>query len=104
VIKPSWSSGGEGILIGRHTGKGAWAGAVNRALKDPGAFAVQAYVDNPPTPCCFLRDGALHFKDCRYTLGTFYDGSRLGFHLRVSPSPIVNVAQGGALTPLYFAS
>ncbi|MBI5623321.1 MAG: hypothetical protein HY924_06045 [Elusimicrobia bacterium] len=101
VLKPSWGAGGEGILIGRHTPASEWRSAVSRALKDPGSFAVQAYVDNPPIACAFLRDGRMRFEECRQTLGTFFDGSRFGFHLRVSPGHIVNVAQGGALAPLY---
>lgn len=103
VIKPSWSAGGEGILIGRRTAAGAWRKAAALALKDPGSAAVQAYVDNPPAPCAYLRGGRILFKDCRQTLGTFFDGSRFGFHLRVSPGHIVNVAQGGALAPLYLS-
>ncbi|MBI4677873.1 MAG: hypothetical protein HY748_09855 [Elusimicrobia bacterium] len=101
VIKPSWSAGGEGILIGRHTAAAKWRKAVEGALQDPGAYAVQSYVDNPAVACAYLREGKVHFKDCRYTLGAFFDGSRFGFHLRVSPGHIVNVAQGGALAPLY---
>ncbi|MBI5881959.1 MAG: hypothetical protein HZB91_02510 [Elusimicrobia bacterium] len=103
VLKPSWSAGGEGILIGRFATAGKWRRTVDLALKDPGAFAVQSYVENPATECSFLRDGKVHFKDCRHTLGAFFDGSRFGFHLRVSPGHIVNVAQGGALAPLYLA-
>ncbi|MFA6318667.1 MAG: hypothetical protein WC943_14765, partial [Elusimicrobiota bacterium] len=103
VLKPSWGAGGEGILIGRHGTAQNWRSAVEKALKDPGAFAVQAYVANPAAPCAFLRDGQARFKNCRQTLGAFFDGRWFGFHLRVSPGHIVNVAQGGALAPLYIA-
>ncbi len=32
----------------------------------------------------------------------FHDGKAFGYHFRVSPKDIVNVAQGGALGPVYF--
>ncbi|MBI5210497.1 MAG: hypothetical protein HY927_11055 [Elusimicrobia bacterium] len=103
VLKPSWGSGGEGILIGRRTGPGRWQRTVDLALKEPGSFAVQSYVDNPAIPCVYLRDGRINVRDCRYTVGAFFDGTRFGYHLRLSPGHVVNVAQGGALTPLYLS-
>ena len=104
VIKPSWSSGGDGILIGKKIKPERWRKKVEEAVAHPGAFSVQAYVDAPPRPSAYLREGKLNLKDCRYTLGAFYDGKEFGYHLRMSPKDIVNVAQGGALTPIYIAS
>lgn len=103
VIKPSWGAGGEGILIGRKINPTRWDKAVAAAVERPGAYAVQAYVDVPPRPSAYLRDGKIQLKPCRYTLGMFHDGIRFGFHYRISPKDIVNVAQGGALGPVYFA-
>ncbi len=73
------------------------------AVAHPGAFSVQAYVDAPPRPSAYLREGKLNLKDCRSTLGAFHDGKEFGYHLRMSPKDIVNVAQGGALTPIYIS-
>lgn len=101
VLKPSWSSGGDGILIGRKVTAARWDKAIERGLKSPGGWAVQDYVDVPRRPSAFLREGRIHFKPCRFTLGIFFDGDRFGFHARVSPKDIVNVAQGGALSAVF---
>lgn len=98
VIKPSWGSGGDGILLGRDTKPGRWNRAVHEAVRDPGAFALQELVDNPRRPTVYLRDGEVHLRSCYSTVGSFFDGTRFGFHVRVSPKAIVNVAQGGAFT------
>lgn len=101
VIKPSWLSGGDGIIIGRNAKPDRWERAIEKAIKKPGAFSLQEHIENPPRPTAFLRGGQVQIKDCRFTIGTFFDGSEFGYHLRVSPKEIVNVAKGGALAPLY---
>jgi len=103
VLKPSWESGGEGILIGPKTLPSRWEKAIQAGLKMPGGWAVQQYLDIPRKKTAYLRDGVLHFKECRHTIGVFYDGERFGFHARVSPRDIVNVARGGALCAVYLA-
>lgn len=101
VLKPSWGSGGEGILIGRSVKSSRWRRAIERGIAKPGSIALQEHIDNPAKPTAYLRGGRVRVQDCRYTIGSFFDGSRFGYHLRVSPKEIVNVAQGGALAPLY---
>ena len=102
VLKPSWSSGGEGILIGPSTSEGRWRRGLERALKTPGGFAVQSYASTQKHPTAFLRDGELRFADCNYTIGVFYGGREFGFAARVSARDIVNVARGGAMSAVYF--
>ncbi len=102
VIKPSWGAGGEGVLLGRKVKEARWEKAVAAAVARPGAYALQAYVDAPPRPSAYLRGGEVQMRPCRCTIGMFHDGKAFGYHFRVSPKDIVNVAQGGALGPVYF--
>ncbi len=104
VLKPSWSSGGEGILIGRRVAPARWEAALARAVAVPGAYAIQSYVDSQQRTCAYLRDGEAVIQQCRFTIGMFRHHRGSGYHVRVSPKDVVNVAQGGALTPLYFGT
>ena len=101
VLKPSWSSGGDGILIGWKATDARWRRAVDKALKVPGSWAVQEYIDVPRRSTTYLRDGIIQRKDCSSTLGVFFDGENCAYHARVSTKDIVNVAQGGAMSAVY---
>jgi hypothetical protein len=101
VLKPSWSSGGDGIVLGWKSAAGRWRRLVEKGLKTPGSCAVQAYIDVPRRETTYLRDGKVHRKACRNTLGVFFDGESCAYHARVSTKDIVNVAQGGAMSAVY---
>ena len=101
VLKPSWSSGGDGILLGWKVSERRWRKAVEKGLKTAGSYALQEYIDVPRRSTGYLRDGKIQRKECRSTLGVFCDGSDFAFHGRVSTKDIVNVAQGGAMSPVY---
>lgn len=101
VLKPSWGSGGEGILLGWKVSPKTWKRGVERGLAKKGSYAVQQYIDVPKRTTGYVRDGKIHRRDCRSTLGVFFDGAEYAYHGRVSSKDIVNVAQGGAMSPIY---
>lgn len=101
VFKPSWESGGTGILIGAKTTAERWEKTLTRALATPGSAAVQAYVPAQTQRLAFYRGGGIRTADCRCAIGVFCDGERCGLASRISPREIVNVARGGALSAVY---
>jgi len=103
VIKPSWESGGEGIILGPMATQARWEKALQKGLETPGGWAVQEYLGLPKVETGYLRGGEIHLKPCRATVGVFHEGSNFAFHARVSPKNIVNVAQGGALSAVYLS-
>ncbi len=102
VLKPSWSAGGDGILIGRATSPARWERALERSLKVPGGYAVQAFRESERRRLGYLRDGDIRVADCRFTVGVFHGGGGFGFASRISPREVVNVARGGAMAAVYF--
>ena len=103
VLKPSWESGGEGIVLGPRATQARWEKALDRGLKTAGGWALQEHLGLPQLETAYLRGGEIHIRPCRATVGVFHDGQAFAFHARVSPKPIVNVAQGGALSAVYLS-
>jgi hypothetical protein len=97
LIKPNVGSSGEGILLGAEAPPGRWDRRISRALREPGAWVVQARRPAAVRPMVYLRDGRGLSGPCHSSLGLFYAPGDLGLHCRVSRQPIVNVARGGAL-------
>jgi hypothetical protein len=97
LIKPNVGSSGTGILLGRETPPGRWEARIGRALRQPGAWIVQARRPGTRRPMAYLRRGRLHLGPCHSSLGLFYAPGDLGLHCRVSHEAIVNVARQGAL-------
>lgn len=97
LIKPNVGSSGAGILLGPVTPPARWEARLVRALREPGAWVVQAWRPGIRRPTVYLRRGRLHAGLCHFSLGLFYAPVELGLHCRVSDEPIVNVARRGAL-------
>jgi hypothetical protein len=97
LIKPNVGSSGEGILLGREAPASRWEARIARALREPGAWVVQARRPGALRRMVYLRNGVAYRGPCYVSLGLFYAPGDLGLHCRVSRAPIVNVARRGAL-------
>jgi hypothetical protein len=97
LIKPNVGSSGEGVLLGREAGPARWEARINRALREPGRWVVQARRPGTRRPMLYLRAGRAYAGPCYFSLGLFYAPGDLGLHCRVSREPVVNVARQGAV-------
>jgi hypothetical protein len=97
LIKPNVGSSGDGILLGREAGPARWDARIDRALREPGRWVVQARRPGTRRPMLYLRGGRAYAGPCYFSLGLFYAPGDLGLHCRVSREPIVNVARQGAV-------
>jgi hypothetical protein len=97
LIKPNVGSSGVGVLLGREATPARWEARIARALREPGAWVVQARRPGRQRSMAYLRAGAAFVGPCYLSLGLFYTPGDLGLHCRVSRDPIVNVARRGAL-------
>jgi hypothetical protein len=97
LVKPNVGSSGEGVLLGRETAAGRWEARIARALREPGAWVVQARRPGAPRPMVYLRAGRAYAGPGHASLGLFYTPGDLGLHGRVSRDPVVNVARRGAV-------
>jgi hypothetical protein len=97
LIKPNVGSSGSGVLLGREAGSARWDARINRALREPGRWVVQARRSGTRRPMLYLRAGKAYAGPCYFSLGLFYAPGDLGLHVRVSREPVVNVARQGAV-------
>ncbi|MGH3115539.1 MAG: hypothetical protein ACRDQ2_00185 [Gaiellales bacterium] len=101
VLKPLNSCAGRGVLIGRSTDPGEWAGRLETAAlrRD---HVLQQYVDADPLHMDFFDQGTGVVKriPVAYTLGPYVvDGVNSGLSIRHAPGPgakVVNHAQGAS--------
>jgi hypothetical protein len=97
LIKPNVGSSGSGMLLGREAGAARWEARIDRALKEPGRWVVQARRAGTQRRMVYLRAGRAYAGPCYFSLGLFYAPGDLGLHVRVSREPVVNVARQGAV-------
>ncbi len=98
VIKPNRAYGGEDVLIGPSVTDGEWADAIERAMKEPGAWVVQrlAKISVYEFPV-LADDGTVQAAPFYVVVGlasTKYGVAILG---RASQKQVVNVAQRGGM-------
>jgi hypothetical protein len=97
LIKPNVGSSGGGMLLGREAGPARWDARINRAVREPGRWVVQARRSGTRRSMLYLRAGRAYVGPCYFSLGLFYAPGDLGLHVRVSREPVVNVARQGAV-------
>ena len=97
LIKPNVGSSGSGVLLGREAGAARWEARINRAVREPGRWVVQARRPGTRRRMVYLRAGRAYAGPCYFSLGLFYAPGDLGLHCRVSWEPVVNVARQGAV-------
>jgi hypothetical protein len=97
LIKPNVGSSGGGMLLGREAGPARWEARIERALREPGRWVVQARRAGTRRRMVYLRAGKSYAGPCYFSLGLFYAPGDLGLHVRVSREPVVNVARQGAV-------
>ncbi len=98
VLKPNRAYGGESVLIGPSVTDGDWADAVERAMREPGAWVVQrlAKISVYEFPV-IADDGSVQAAPFYVVVGlasTKYGVAVLG---RASQKQVVNVAQRGGM-------
>ena len=97
LIKPNVGSSGGGLLLGREVGPARWDARIDRAVREPGRWVVQARRPGTRRRMLYLRAGRAYAGPCYFSLGLFYAPGDLGLHVRVSREPVVNVARQGAV-------
>jgi hypothetical protein len=97
LIKPNVGSSGTGVLLGREAGPARWEARIDRAVREPGRWVVQARRPGTRRWMVYLRGGRAYTGPCYFSLGLFYAPGDLGLHCRVSREPVVNVARQGAV-------
>jgi hypothetical protein len=93
VIKPNTSCGGDRVTLGSHFDDRAWHRAVDRALRDPAGWVVQAFHRNTKR-----RVGS---KLYYVTYGVISSPSGCAVLSRASEQPVVNVSRGGGLVAVF---
>ncbi|MBI3536277.1 MAG: hypothetical protein HY070_01745, partial [Chloroflexi bacterium] len=98
VIKPNRSYGGENVLIGPSATDGEWEDAIERAVKEPGAWVTQEVADITVYEFPVLAEnGSVQAAPFYVVVGfapTKYGVAVLG---RASQKQVVNVAQRGGM-------
>jgi hypothetical protein len=104
VLKPVDGYGGFGITLGRFADERTWRQAVDQAFAAPGRFVAQRFTPLPRQHVDLLDGGVVRSAEAWVVHSLWFhpvpgtDRFRLvGGFRRASPSPIVNVHQGGGL-------
>jgi hypothetical protein len=100
VLKPANEFGGTGVTLGWQTDAGTWATTLKTAQEEP--WIVQERVPTPMESYPVYDGGQLRYEELYSDLNPFvWNGDRQeGFFARLSRGAIVNLAQGGCMTPL----
>ncbi len=94
VLKPSSSSGGKDITIGRETRDDDWNATIDRALK--GEWVVQEFVNVPIMTVPIVINNKLDFAYKKYNFSLLVSSGKFtGAFARLSDESMVNVAKGG---------
>ncbi|MCY1078387.1 hypothetical protein [Archangium lansingense] len=100
VLKPANEFGGTGVTLGWQTDAGTWSTALKTALEAP--WIVQERVPTPMESYPIYDGGQIRYEELYADLNPFvWNGDRqAGLLTRLSRDAIVNVAQGGCMTPV----
>lgn len=101
VLKPVDGYGGFGVTVGPFATRLAWDAALAGALQHPGGFVAQRYHPLPQQEVTLL-DGTPQSSLVVHSLWFHPSDQLVGAFLRASRDPVVNVHQGGGLTPVFF--
>jgi hypothetical protein len=98
VIKPNRAYGGTGILLGREISARAFELALERGVREPGRWVLQAYTPIAEKDFPVIDTaGELHHVEYFSVLGLFVSEQRLAILGRASQRKVVNVAQKGGI-------
>lgn len=99
VLKPNAKFGGEGVVLGPTITQRAWEAQVQRALRGPERYVVQALARIPTQTFPMLAEGSVRWMSRCVVSGFFFSSSGIGLVGRFSALPVVNVSRGGGLVP-----
>ncbi len=106
VLKKSHDYGGKSVVIGRETGRAAFARALATARRDePGSWVAQRLIDAPAIPRWLVQQDRalrlpLHLDISTYA--SLVDGVPDGGSVcRAAPGLVVNIVGGGGVAPLF---
>jgi uncharacterized circularly permuted ATP-grasp superfamily protein len=98
VIKPTFGSGGSGVIIGRYVDESTWNEAIARAR--PGEWVVQRYLRIPLYRVPLMTSSASALVSLYSNWNPFFFGGvASGGITRVSSDPVVGISARGALLP-----
>jgi hypothetical protein len=100
VLKPAFEHSGTGVTLGWQTDAETWSTTLKQALQE--TWVVQERVSQVLEPYPFFDGGQVRFEERYSDLNPFvWNGVRQeGFVVRLSSNAMLNVAQGGSMTPL----
>ena len=100
VLKPNDDYGGRGVFLGPHLNEHAWEEAIAAALA--GDYVVQDLIDLQPEHFPVFTERAWQLQPMFVDTNPFlFHGKVCGAMVRLSGSPIVNVASGGGETGFF---
>lgn len=102
VLKPCFSMGGRGVVLGWKADPEVWEAAIAAALREP--YVVQRRVAMPAAPYVVSVAGRVTERMLEGDLCCYMwpDGSAYGLHSRLSESGLMNLGSGGAsIVPVY---
>jgi hypothetical protein len=103
VIKPNDEYGGAGVVLGWETTPAAWDEAIERAMREPGAWVVQrkVRVRREVFPCVETPHRVV-FREMLVDLAPYLFRGRVGgFLTRLSTGGLANVTSGGGQVPSF---
>lgn len=106
VIKPNDEYGGAGVVLGWEATAAAWDEAVERAIREPGAWVVQRKirVRREVFPCVEIPHRVV-FREMLVDLAPYLFRGRVGgFLTRLSAGGLANVTSGGGQVPSFVVS
>jgi hypothetical protein len=102
VLKPVDGFGGYGVVVGPFAAAAEWAAAVDAALAKPGSTVVQRYHPLPRARVPLLDGADVRWEEAFVVHSLWFCPGLAGAFCRASARPVVNVHQGGGLTPVFF--
>jgi hypothetical protein len=97
VLKPNRECGGEGVTLGPYLDERAWDRALDRALAERGAWAVQKFHPGSMKSFTRPRGGRRFTERAFYTFGVIATQREVAVVGRACLRPIVNVSAGGGM-------
>mmetsp|Transcript_17839 Transcript_17839/g.60843 ORF Transcript_17839/g.60843 Transcript_17839/m.60843 type:complete len:487 (-) Transcript_17839:1171-2631(-) len=110
VLKPTFCSGGKGVLVGRHTPLTVWQNALDKARNASTVMdckLLQRCVQQEQMPVIVLDTGGgeLQQQHWHVTLGVLCVNEKFtGIDCRVCPDSVVNIAAGGSGSAVFVHS
>jgi hypothetical protein len=102
VLKPTNSTRGEGVVIGRHVSQARWETELAAALGSA-TYVMQEYAS--PRQLRTLHPETMRVELMTAGLDAYMFGGRLaGLHSRASLDPVLNMKRGGVLLPVLVSS